>query len=397
MQISTVAEHATRPEPSWYADLIRQGKLRPDQRQSIAARLLGFFGERLNRQNGNGGLWSKFTSFARADSSPPSGLYLHGGVGRGKTFLMDEFFLHLPQRAKRRVHFHSFMRHFHMDMQALATSPSHRQADGLSILAQRIAAKYRVLCFDEFHVTDIADAMILARILRALLSLGVRLVMTSNYAPRALYADGLARHLFLPTIALIEDTCLVFDLGSDHDYRMQKLAASDLFFYPLNDTTEERMRAIYTQLACGTDLPSHLKISGRQIPAIARCSDAIWFDFAVLCEGAQGKGEYLKIAEKFNVVFLSNVPQLNASRLTEAARRFTWLVDILYDAKRTLVMGAAAPLAELYGKGKESSEGGESGRTLSRLLEMRSVDYARANHTSEKWRSGRDSNPRPPA
>ena len=395
MQTSTAVAQATHSEPPWYADLIRQGKLRPDAKQQIAACLLGSFGERLNRQNGNGGLWSRFARLMRSDSLPPSGLYLHGGVGRGKTFLMDEFFLHLPQPAKRRVHFHSFMRHFHMDMQALAGSSSDKQANGLATLAHRIAAKYRVLCFDEFHVTDIADAMILARMLRALFDLGVHLVMTSNLAPRALYADGLARHLFIPTIALIEERCVVFDLGADLDYRMQKLTSSDLFFHPLNHATEERMRAVYAQLACGTHLPAHLKISGRQVPARARCSDAIWFDFAVLCEGAQGKGEYLKLAEKFNVVFVSNVPRLDAPHLAEAARRFTWLIDILYDARRILVMSAAAPLTELYGK--ESGAKDESARTLSRLLEMRSVDYTRAHPANQEWRSGRDSNPRPPA
>ena len=372
-----------RPLVIWYEERLASGQLREDVHQRAAVSLLQQFA---NESGGRRTFWGR-----RAKTH--GGIYLHGGVGRGKTFLMDGFHLNFPDLRKWRIHFHSFMRHFHQRMQDL----SHRhkkEIHRVGVLAADLAKKYRLICFDEFHVSDIADAMILSSLLKELLDRRVRFVMTSNYPPSGLYPNGLARHLFLPAIALLEGNFHVLNLQGDEDYRWMQLGGDALYFHPLSPRTQEAMAASFARLSCGILLPPRVIVQGREIKAVQRSSDAIWFEFSVLCGGAYAPMDYLRLAERFSSIFLSDLPSLDQSRHGEAARRFTWLVDILYDKKINLILSAAVPLNELYGK----EEGGEKGRTLSRLREMQSWYYRTArNGPSDEWRSRRDSSLRPPA
>ena len=346
----------------WYDGLARDGVLFADLRQRAAAEKLQRFADAPSAGSGN--FWQKM--FAPAGNAKKSGLYLCGGVGRGKSFLMDGFYLQLRSAKKMRAHFHQFMRRLHEDMKK-----RRGEKDPLRAAADAISEKFDIICFDEFHVSDIADAMILGRLLARLFQNGTRLVMTSNYAPAELYPNGLARDRFLPAIKMLEERMEVFPLDGGEDYRLRHINESGgVFFHPLEDG-ETRLWRIFDSLACGISLPPQIKISGRQIPAVARASDAIWFSFEQLCGGALSHGDYLSLAERYAVILLSETPVLDDDSLSEAARRFTWLVDILYDRRVTLVIGAATALEELYGE----KDGGESGRTLSRLIEMQSPQY----------------------
>lgn len=339
----------------------------PDAEQSRAVELLQELANTLSAPaKKNGGILSGIARRLRpqADASTPAGLYLHGGVGRGKSFLMDGFFLNARCERKMRAHFHQFMRRFHEDMKALEG-----ESDPLARVAENLLRKYDLICFDEFHVSDIADAMILGRMMSIMLDGGARFVMTSNYAPDGLYPNGLARDRFLPAIALLKERLRIFPLEGDADYRMRALSQAPAYFVSANGENPD-MRAAYERLACGMNLPPQIKIAGRTIPAVARASDVIWFRFADLCGGARAQADYLRLAERYAALFLSEVPRLDATD-PEAARRFTWLVDILYDAGIRLIVGADAPLESIYGAG----EGGESGRTFSRLVEMGSREY----------------------
>lgn len=312
--------------------------------------------------------WRRFLGIGEREEKADS-LYLHGGVGRGKSFLMDGFFLHAPEERKMRVHFHRFMQRFHQRMKA-----REGEAGALEKAAADIATKCGLLCFDEFHVSDIADAMILGRLMEELLAGGVKFVLTSNYHPDGLYPNGLARERFLPAIELIKRRFTMVSLdaegGGGADYRMRHFDGA-FFLHPLTTKTERRLRAIFDKTACGIALPPEAKAGGRMLPMIARAPGIGWFSFADLCEGACGKGDYLSLADRFPMIILSGVPQLNNPQLADAARRFTWLIDILYDRRIKLILSATTPLAALYGDG----EGGESGRTISRLTEMQSRDY----------------------
>ena len=282
---------------------------------------------------------------------------------------MDGFFLRAPSEKKARVHFHAFMRRLHEDMKQ-----RENESDPLSAVAAAVAEKFSLICFDEFHISDIADAMILARLLDILLHSGVRFVMTSNYPPDGLYPNGLARDRFLPAIALLKKRLTVHQLDGGSDHRLRRLSAGRAYYHPLNGETTAALNRVFDGLANGMRLPPRIKINGREVEAVARTSDAIWFDFNSLCGDARGQGDYLLLAERFAAIFLSEIPRLNDPSLAEASRRFTWLIDILYDCRVKLICAAAAPLAELYSPG----EGGESGRTVSRLIEMQSEEYLHA-------------------
>ena len=287
-------------------------------------------------------------------------------MGRGKSFLMDGFFLNLPVEKKMRAHFHGFMRHFHADMAACKD-----EDDPLATVAARLGARWQVICFDEFHVSDIADAMILARLLEKLLADGVVLVATSNYAPADLYPNGLARDRFLPAIDLLARQLQVHSLDGETDYRLRTLSASDRFLAPDSPENRNRIERMFNELSADIRLTPSVRLGSRRIDAHKRSSAAVWFEFAQLCEGSWAQADYLLLAERFATVFLTGVPRLEDGG--EAARRFTWLVDVLYDERIKLVVGAAAGLDELF-----SGAGGESGRTLSRLREMFSVEYLKA-------------------
>jgi cell division protein ZapE len=299
----------------------------------------------------------------------PRGAYFWGSVGRGKSFLMDSFYLTVPLVRKRRVHFHHFMRDVHREMETLKG-----REDPLDAVAERIARRYRLICFDEFHVNDIADAMILGRLLQRTMDRGVVYCMTSNYAPQELYAHGLQRERFLPTIALIEERLDVVHIGGEVDYRRRALEHVAVYHTPLGRVADTALMKVFKQVAEVEEEFHELDVEGRVIPYRHRAGGVVWFDFEVLCGGPRSHLDYLDLAKRFHTVVLSNVPCLSPKRANEA-RRFTWLVDIFYDARVKLVISAEAAPEALYPEGAFANE---FKRTVSRLLEMRSHEYMMA-------------------
>ena len=296
----------------------------------------------------------------------PRGVYLWGGVGRGKSLLMDSFFATVALPRKTRVHFHAFMRDTHASLAALK-----RETDPLAKVAALIARRYRLVCFDEFHVNDIADAMILGRLLAGLFENGVVLVTTSNYAPDDLWPNGLLRERFLPAIALIKQWLDVVEVDAGVDYRLRALEHVQTFHVPSGTAADTAMARSFEAMRGGPDEASHLAIDGRTIPARRRAGSVIWFDFRALCDGPRSQRDYLELARRFAVVFLSDIPRLSAET-ADQARRFTWLIDILYDHRVKLVASAAVPADALYTKGPNAQE---FPRTVSRLIEMRTREY----------------------
>jgi cell division protein ZapE len=303
----------------------------------------------------------------------PRGVYLYGGVGRGKSFLMDSFYAVVPLRRKTRVHFHAFMRDVHEELKTLT-----REVDPLATVAQRIARRFRLICFDEFHVSDIADAMILGRLLTALFSAGVVFVMTSNYPPDDLYPGGLKRENFLPTIKLLHEWLDVIEVDGGVDYRLRTLERVETFHVPAGDVADAAMERTFDAMRNGPDESPQLTIEGRPLSARRRAGSAVWFDFDALCDGPRSQRDYLELAQRFGVLFLSGIPVMSADK-ADLARRFTWLVDILYDHRVKLVASAAAPAEALYVEGRNVRE---FPRTVSRLTEMRTRDYMALPHAS---------------
>ncbi|MCS7101119.1 MAG: cell division protein ZapE [Burkholderiaceae bacterium] len=299
----------------------------------------------------------------------PRGVYLWGGVGRGKSFLMDAFFAAVPLIRKTRVHFHEFMRGVHRELDDVKGTP-----DPLDVVARRIARRHRLICFDEFHVADIADAMILYRLLARLFDLGVGFVMTSNYRPDDLYPDGLHRDRILPAIALLKERLDVLQVDAGTDYRGLAMERIDAYLTPLGPEAEARLEAAFRSLAETEDDDPVLTIEARQIRARRRAGGVVWFDFAVLCGGPRSQNDYLEIAARFHTVLLSNVPVMSAGQAAEA-RRFTWLVDVLYDRRAKLILSAQAAPEALYTAGALAAE---FQRTASRLIEMQSRAYLEA-------------------
>jgi cell division protein ZapE len=300
----------------------------------------------------------------------PRGVYLWGGVGRGKSLLMDAFFSAVPVVRKTRVHFHEFMRGVHQELQAVKGT-----ANPLDEVGYRVARRYRLICFDEFHVSDIADAMILHRLLQRLFDLRVGFVMTSNYPPDGLYPEGLHRDRVLPAIELLKERLDVLQVDGGQDYRLRAIESIETYFIGSGPAAEARLSAglsaAFDRLAECADESPVLRIEAREIRARRRAGGVVWFDFAVLCGGPRSHNDYLEIASQFHTVLLSGVPRLSAGQASEA-RRFTWLVDILYDHRIKLIVAAAAPPVELYTAGALAQE---FQRTASRLIEMQSREY----------------------
>ena len=296
----------------------------------------------------------------------PRGVYMWGGVGRGKSFLMDSFYSVVPLVRKTRLHFHEFMRAVHRDLDELKGV-----ADPLNDVAQKIAKRYRLICFDEFHVSDVADAMLLYNLMQALFDLGVSFVMTSNCHPDTLYPDGLHRDRMLPTIALLKDKLDILNVDSGTDYRQRALEQVDVYLSPLNAASDERLRQIYSKIAISKDENPVIDIEGRQIKTLRRSGTSVWFDFSTLCGGPRSQNDYLEIASRFHTVILSSIPQMSASMSSEA-RRFTWLIDVFYDHKVKLIMSAEVAPDLLYTQGALANE---FHRTVSRIIEMQSQTY----------------------
>ena len=296
----------------------------------------------------------------------PRGVYLWGGVGRGKSFLMDSFYSVVPLNRKTRVHFHEFMRSVHRQLDELKGV-----ADPLDEVARQIAKKYRMICFDEFHVSDIADAMILYNLLRALFNNGVSFVMTSNYDPDLLYPDGLHRDRMLPAIALLKDKLDILNVDAGVDYRKRALEQVDAYHTPLGAAADQALRDAFARLAETADEDPRVNIEAREIRSLRRAGGVIWFDFATLCGGPRSQNDYLEIASRFQAVILSGIPQMSAGMSSEA-RRFTWLIDVFYDHKVKLLMSAQVSPEALYTEGMLANE---FHRTVSRIIEMQSSEY----------------------
>jgi len=304
----------------------------------------------------------------------PRSVYFWGGVGRGKSFLMDCFYDAVPYRRKRRVHFHAFMQEVHNDLRNYKNEP-----DPLQKVAERIARHTRLLCFDEFHVSDIADAMILGRLLEALFARGVIFVMTSNYPPDGLYPNGLQRINFIPTIEMMKRRFDVVEIDHGTDYRLRSLEKMEIYLKPANDEAARKMRDDFRRLSATDPAADAVEILGRSLPVVAQAPGVIWFGFETLCGGPRSQNDYLEIAREHHTVLLSGVPRMSAARASEA-RRFTWLVDVLYDLRVKLIMSAEVEAHELYTEGHNAHE---FVRTVSRLIEMRSHDYLAAGHRVE--------------
>ncbi len=301
----------------------------------------------------------------------PRGVYMYGGVGRGKSFLMDCFFEAVPFKRKRRVHFHAFMREVHARLRELKT-----ENDPLIRVADDIAAQTALLCFDEFHVSDIADAMILGRLLQALFDRQVMFCMTSNYPPDGLYPNGLQRHNFLPTIALLKKMLDVLEVDAGIDYRLRRLESVDVYHVPDDETAELHMAKYFVTLAGEEGSDDDIEVLGRNLAVKRRAPGALWFDFATLCGGPRSQNDYLELAQEHHTLLLSHVPVMDATRASEA-RRFTWLVDVLYDQRVKLIITAEAEAHALYLNGPNAQE---FPRTVSRLIEMRSREYLSLPH-----------------
>jgi cell division protein ZapE len=303
-------------------------------------------------------------------------VYFWGGVGRGKSFLMDCFYDAVPYKRKRRVHFHAFMQQVHRDLEALKG-----QSDPLSQVAAHLARDVRLLCFDEFHVSDIADAMILGRLVEAMLGHGMVLVMTSNYPPDGLYPNGLQRANFLPTIELIKSHADIVEVDAGVDYRLRQLEQVNVYHVPADAAADAKLREAFQQMSGGLaerggKRAGEIEILGRPIRYRRLAQGIVWFDFAELCGGPRSQNDYLELARTFHTVLLSGVPAMTPAQASEA-RRFTWLVDVFYDHKVKLLLSAAAEANGLYTSGTQANE---FFRTASRLIEMQSREYLAQPH-----------------
>lgn len=321
----------------------------------------------------------------RKPLQPVRGLYVHGSVGRGKTMLMDLFFKLAPVEKKRRAHFHEFMADVHARIHAHRIKLKNgetRQADPVPPVAAALREEAELLCFDEFTVTDIADAMILARLFTELFARGCTLVATSNVEPGNLYRDGLNRGLFLPFIALLQRHVEVTTLDSPTDYRLEKLESLPVYVAPLGPEADRLIDRAWKRMTEGRpEVPTEIEMKGRVVPVPRAVGRVARFTFGDLCERPLGASDYLEIAKRFDVVFVDHIPHLGPAKRNET-KRFIILVDTLYDASVRLFASAAA-MPEALLTEKKGTEGFEFDRTVSRLFEMRSADYL-AHHTGQR-------------
>ncbi|WP_237057753.1 cell division protein ZapE [Microbulbifer sediminum] len=346
-----------------------------DPAQAAAVDELQDLYERLCAETRAPGLWRRLQGLWRQPvREPETGLYFWGGVGRGKTYLMDAFYESLPFAEKQRTHFHRFMREAHRELKRLDG-----EKNPLELVADGIAGRTRVLCFDEFFVSDITDAMILAGLLDALFRRGVTLVATSNIEPEGLYRNGLQRARFLPAIDLLRRYTRVLNVDGGTDYRLRALERAELYHCPLDDEADQSLEASFASLIVeGAEIREDeaLDIEGRTIVARREADDVAWFEFAELCDGPRSQNDYIELAREYHSVLLANVPCMDG-RMENQARRFINLVDEFYDRCVKVVISAEVPVAELY-RGRHLRF--EFERTVSRLLEMQSREYLARPH-----------------
>ncbi len=312
--------------------------------------------------------------FGRGKRVTERGLYMWGGVGRGKTYLVDTFFDALPFKQKMRTHFHRFMKRVHEEMKTLKG-----EKNPLTIIAKRFADEARVICFDEFFVSDITDAMILATLLDELFKNGVSLVATSNIVPDGLYRDGLQRARFLPAIALLKQHTEIVNVDSGIDYRLRALEQAELYHFPLDAEAEQSLERSFKSLLtenCHVVENEVLLIENREIRARKTANDVAWFEFRELCDGPRSQNDYIELGKIYGAVLLANVEQMNVTK-DDIARRFINLVDEFYDRNVKLIISAEVELKDLYTGGRLEFE---FQRTLSRLLEMQSHEFLARPH-----------------
>jgi len=371
-----------RPHDRYLMDL-EKPDFRADPAQALAIKKLDNLFDRLLAQQDlslkDKGLSLVNRLLGRSPSIlPERGLYFWGGVGRGKTYLMDMFFDALPIDQKLRIHFHRFMRRVHQELATLADTKN-----PLEIVADRIAAEAKVICFDEFFVSDITDAMILAGMFDALFKRGVCLVATSNIAPDGLYRDGLQRTRFLPAIGLIKQHTEVLNIDGGVDYRLRTLERAELYYTPLDGGADASLLQSFERLIPQRDsecvshrIDTSIEVEGRRINARYLADDVVWFDFDAICDGPRSQNDYIEIAKEFHAVLISDVPQMGPHN-EDRARRFINLVDEFYDRNIKLVLSAAVNLQDLYQEGRLAFE---FQRTCSRLQEMQSHEYLASAH-----------------
>ncbi|MCP5328463.1 MAG: cell division protein ZapE [Sinobacteraceae bacterium] len=362
--------------PAIYARELAQRGFRHDPAQMAAVAELERVRRELARSDGKASATTKLLTRLAGrrprHAAPIRGAYLWGGVGRGKTWLMDLFFQHLPIAQKRRSHFHRFMHEVHERLRSLRD-----RTDPLADVAESIADSSRVLCFDELYVDDIGDAMILGGLFRHLLERQVTLVFTSNVPPSGLYRDGLQRARFLPAIALLEQHTAIVRVDGNTDYRLRHLTQAPIYLSLTASDTDVRLSAIFADLADGPgEATGELEIEGRHVPFVRESENVAWFDFAALCDGPRGKDDYIWLAREYQAVIVAGVPLFDETRENQA-RRFIAMVDEFYDRGVKLVLSAAAPPDGLY-QGQRLRF--EFQRTASRLIEMQSEEYLAREH-----------------
>ncbi len=361
-----------------YQRRLEQGEIEPDAAQAAVAARLDVLEKQLAEYRPKSGVLAKM--FGKPPP-PPKGLYIWGSVGRGKTMLMDLFFEETSFEPKRRAHFHEFMADVH-DRIAKARARADVPGDPIPEVAARIAKEARLLCFDEMHVTDIADAMILGRLFEALFAAGTVVVTTSNAKPSELYRNGLNRQLFTPFIALLESRLEVVELAAQKDFRLDKLSGLQLYFYPADAVAKAALDAHWARLTGNhPGRPQTIEVLGRKVPVPLASMGVARFNFKDLCDVPLGANDYLHIAHAFHTVLIDDIPPLTPER-RDVARRFITLVDALYDGRICLIASAAAAPSALYPKG-DGADLFE--RTASRLTEMRSEAYL-AGHSGGRSR-----------
>ena len=367
----------------WYWHFSQRGDFESDRDQlRVIERLERLFGELEEYRQYRAGTINRLVTNLGAGRKPPRGIYIWGGVGRGKSLMMDAFYKVSRHRRKRRVHFHEFMREVHAHLRALEGTE-----DPLEPIAADVARTLRLLCFDEFHVRDIADAMILGRLLELLIAKGVVLVMTSNYPPSGLYPDGLQRARFLPAIAILERELDVLELGGRTDHRRRLLEALKVYHVPAGAAADAELARFFEAMTkAGFAEDGAIEVGGRSLAFRRRAKGVVWFDFAELCERPRSQLDYLEIAGAYHTVLVSGVPRLRAEA-SDVVRRFTWLVDVLYDQGVRLALSADSEPEDLLeaadgAAGASRAVAAEFARTASRLREMRSRDYFARKHAS---------------
>lgn len=355
-----------------YNDFLQQSGFYHDPlQQQVIDRLDRLQAEIINSENNNGGLLSLLLQALQPSRPPLEGLYIWGGVGRGKTFLMDVFFQSLNIKHKRRLHFHQFMKMIHDEL-----TLAKKVKDPIIDIARHFARDTRVLCLDEFIVTDIGDAMLIGRLLKALFGHGLVLVTTSNTAPENLYKDGLQRANFLPTIDLLFAHCSITHLDSNQDYRSLGFKQTRIYQYPHDEQTDSNIQHyLQTHLLAGRQ-HQQLKINDRLIEFEFCSEDTIWFTFEQLCKTARSSLDYLELAQTFNTLVLTGVEQMG-NHCNDVAQRFISLIDVLYDHRVKLICTAAVAVEDLYPQGKLEFA---FERTRSRLMEMQRADYLALSH-----------------